>query len=841
MNTLAEYIGLLVRSMGLCVFPLKPGTKVPATAHGQDDASNDLATVTRWAREYPRANWGIFCAPSGLYVIDVDCGDGKIGQASWDALVAQHGHVDTFTVRTQSGGLHFYYRMPPSDALTNTAGKLGKHIDTRGNGYVVAPGSTVNGREYEVVNDVPIADLPQWVVEAVRKPTRPAPVASTAASLYANVATADDVQDRVRQLSITLGQAAEGEGNNTAAAIAYMVGQYVGAGQIDALTAEASLLEGIAHWTYRETADQAAMERTIRLQIAEGAKSPRPWEAARFPVAPALAAVPSRTRDLALVGATTDAVEGGEDDDDSAGVESGPRETVSDFFTDAGQGRWLADRLQGVTWAPGLGWMLWDGARWKNVEPEAVSSVVRLKYADEFAKWAAKYGQTGQEKDLAMAKGFKRLLNSSSVSGVLGGLRDTVFRNADEFDAHPYILNCANGVVDLRTGKITPHAESQGMLLTKVTAGKFVPGYRHPDWEAAKGALPAETLEWLQLRMGAAVAGSQIADDAVFLQGGGSNGKSLFSNDGVVRALGDYAMLKSSALIATSKSDANAATPDKAELKGARFVLIEELPEEFALSTKAVKELAGTGKITARKLYQHSIEFDSTHSLFVNTNHVPNVTDTDWGTWRRLTMVTFPYTFTSRPVEENDRKGDRDLVQRIRANVSGQYDAIVTWLVEGAQSVLADGSALVIGKRDEDDGRAAPVKEATWEWRKSTDRLMAYADEHLTADPTAVIAKTDLSWHFNQWMQEQGASKWSARLMGDRMKGHPSFQKVTIRRQGAEDTLSRPPREEGQFLPTLSSRPEVYTGIRFTDTPARPCACPNAANGIHSPNCTTTF
>lgn len=834
MNTLADYIGILVRSMGLWVFPLKPGTKVPATPHGQDDASNDLATVSAWFRQYPNANWGIHCAPSGLYVVDVDCGEGKTGQESWDALVREHGHVDTFTVRTQSGGLHFYYRMPEADALTNTAGKLGKHIDTRGNGYVVAPGSKVNGREYEVVNDVPVADLPQWVAEAVRKPARPAPAPTATTSLFSTVASADDVLERVRHLSISLGQAPDGEGNNTAAAIAYMVGQYVGAGQLDAITAETYLLEGIRHWTYRDTGDQAAMERTIRTQIAEGSKSPRAWEAARFPAR----AIPSprEAEGDAYVSPVMDPGTGGEDDDDSAGVESAPRETLSDFFTDTGQGRWLADRLPGVAWAPGLGWMLWDGARWKIVEAEAVSSVVRLKYADEFARWAAKYGQTGQDKDLAMAKGFKRLLNTSGLSGVLTGLRDTVYRDAVEFDAHPYLLNVTNGVVDLRSGKIGPH--DPGLFMTKVTAGAFTPGYRHPDWEKAKEALPAETLEWLQLRMGAAVAGTQVADDAVFLHGGGSNGKSLFSNDGIVRALGDYAMLKSSALIASQKNDATAASPDKADLKGARFVLIEELPEEFALSTKAVKELAGTGSITGRQLYHKPITFDATHSLFVNTNHVPNVTDTDWGTWRRLTLVPFPYTFTSNPQDESERKGDRDLVQRVRANVSGQWDAIVTWLCEGAQAVLTDNSALFIGKRDEDDGRAPLVKAATRDWRKDADRLMAYADDALVMDPTGCVAKVDLVWHFNRWMTEQGSAKWSARLIGDRMKGHPSFAKVTIRRLAAEDTPSRPTTENGEILPSLSARPEVFTGFRFASR-TTPCVCPNAAHGIHSPNCTT--
>jgi P4 family phage/plasmid primase-like protien len=803
---------LMMAGSGMAVFPLKPGTKVPATTHGQDDATTDEAQIIAWWTRMPTANIGTNCALSGFYVIDVDCGGDKVGAASWAALERAHGHVDTYTVRTQSGGLHYYYRMP-AEPLANTAGKLGKHIDTRGNGYVVSPGSVVQGNTYTVVDDSPVADLPRWVIDAVRKPTRPVTPPKTATSLYLTAAPASDVQDRVRQLSTELADTAEGSRNDTAARIAFMVGGYVGAGQIDITTATGILLDAIAGWPDDDT-EMRMHQNTIVRQVEEGAKHPRTWEAARFPESPgtALRPVPGYsplTDDMAA--------EFTDPTDDVDDVKPETKRDLSDWTTDGGQGRWLAGRLPGAAWAPGLGWLLWDGARWRQVEVEAVSATVRRIYAAEFAKWAKKYAASGEEKDEAMAKTFRKYQQSGAISGVLTGLRDAVYRDAVEFDAHPHLLNTPAGVVDLRTGKVGPH--DPNLLITKVTAGRFIPGYRHPDWEAAQAALPPESAEWLQVRMGAAIAGTQLADDAVFLHGGGSNGKSLFSNDGVVRALGDYAMLTSSDLIASRKADATAATPDKADLRGARFVLIEELPEEFAMSTKAVKELAGTGAIRARHLYKNAITFDATHSLFVNTNHQPNVTDTDWGTWRRLTMVTFPYTFTSRRVEENDRVGDRDLVNRVRANVDGQHDAIVTWLVEGAQAALADPSCFTIGKHDSDDGRAVPVKESTREWRKSTDRLMGYADECLILERDACIAKVDLVWHFNRWLAEQGASKWSARLLADRMKGHPSLRGVTVARAGESDHPTRPLAPGSDWnstIPTLSNRPEVFRGIRFS-------------------------
>jgi P4 family phage/plasmid primase-like protien len=833
---------------GLHVFPLRPNTKIPATPHGQDDGTTDAQQITAWIAGSRTNGYGIHCEPSGLYVVDVDSGTGKVGAATWATLTAAHGTVDTYAVRTQSGGTHLYYRMPP-EPLANTASKLGKDVDTRGNGYVVGPGSVVNGNRYEVIADLPIAPLPDWIVEAVRKPARPIAPPTAAQNLFHTAAPARDVAERVRQLAEELAAAPEGQGNDTAARLAFMAGGYVGAGQIHRDDAIGILLDGISGWTYRSSADERTMQNTIIRQVDEGTGSPRPWQAASFPlreirIVDDPSALAGRgDQDAEECPLTGDGADGdGPDsrdggDEVSKAAKKDELTSLSDWATDGGQGRWLAKELPGVAWAPGLSWMIWDGMRWKLVESEAVSSIVRRFYAEQFAVWAEKYrdaakaqidatrddngdaeakAKAGMKKAEVMAAVMKNRQKSSAVAAVLSGLRDAVYREAAEFDRDPSLLNTPSGTVDLRTGRIKQHDPND--LITKVTVGRFAPGYRHPDWEAAKVALPPGSLEWLQVRMGAATAGMQLADDAVFLHGGGSNGKSLFSNDGIVRALGDYAMLKSSDLIASRKADASAATPDKAELRGARFVLIEELPEEFAMSTKAVKELAGTGAITARRLYQNSITFDASHSLFINTNHQPNVTDTDWGTWRRLTMVTFPFTFTASPVDDTDRPGDRDLVHRIRANVDGQHDAIVTWLVEGAQMAFGDASCLTIGRRDADDRRAEPIKEATRDWRRACDKLMAYADECLVLDPNSCIARADLLWHFNRWMTEQGNTKWSARLLADRMKGHPSFPKVSIGRPSPGTDMDRPLPAGSTFsseLPALAARPEVFTNLRF--------------------------
>ena len=163
-NTIQQW-ALSYAVRGWHVFPVRPGAKTPLTERGQNQATTDPGTIEQWWRQCPTANVGIHARPSGLYVVDVDCGPGKVGAASWDALRAENGDTPTYTVGTRSGGVHLYYRAPAGLDLANTAGRLGVDIDTRGNGYVVAPPSVVDGRGYTVLAALDPAPLPGWIIE----------------------------------------------------------------------------------------------------------------------------------------------------------------------------------------------------------------------------------------------------------------------------------------------------------------------------------------------------------------------------------------------------------------------------------------------------------------------------------------------------------------------------------------------------------------------------------------------------------------------------------------------------------------------------------------------------
>jgi hypothetical protein len=157
------------------VFPVRAETKRPAVIGWQALATSDERQIDGLLREFPGCSWGVATGPSGLWVVDVDTKPGKNGLKWLEGLAPeQRAEIEsTFTVRTASGGLHFYFRRPSCER--NTASRIAEHVDTRGvGGYVVCPPTP----GYEVLREVlPPLDAPEWLLAAARRrsaTTRPA-------------------------------------------------------------------------------------------------------------------------------------------------------------------------------------------------------------------------------------------------------------------------------------------------------------------------------------------------------------------------------------------------------------------------------------------------------------------------------------------------------------------------------------------------------------------------------------------------------------------------------------------------------------------------------------------
>lgn len=168
---------------GFRVFPVKAWEgngersdgKLPIVKLWQTVATTDVDQIARWFMlEHKHANFGVVV--DKLIVLDVDTlehsGGTKDGLAELAKLEAIHGNLpDTLTVRTASGGLHYYFadRSNSGNTYTKGADKLGPALDIQtGNAFMVGPMSVINGNQYEIVTAGEIADLPHWIAEAIK-------------------------------------------------------------------------------------------------------------------------------------------------------------------------------------------------------------------------------------------------------------------------------------------------------------------------------------------------------------------------------------------------------------------------------------------------------------------------------------------------------------------------------------------------------------------------------------------------------------------------------------------------------------------------------------------------
>ena len=274
-------------------------------------------------------------------------------------------------------------------------------------------------------------------------------------------------------------------------------------------------------------------------------------------------------------------------------------------------------------------------------------------------------------------------------------------------------------------------------------------------------------------------------------QGSGENGKSCVLTDGILPALGDYAAPASPKLIAANTTEHST---ERADLRGQRFLIAEELTENRTLNVTAIKQIQDVSRIKARYLYKDNVTFNASHSLFITTNYRPVVTETDHGTWRRLALVVFPYTYR-KPGEPRlaptDRLGDPQLKARLRAGVEGQHDAVVTWAVEGARRWYATGMPSL----------PPSVEADTREWRIDADRILGFWDDRLIADPETGVVTTELHAAFNTWMDSNGHTRWPKELFGSRFRSHAETTRhhvverrpVTVMRCGSRARQDRPP------------------------------------------------
>ncbi len=148
----------------------QPG-KHPKVISWKDERTTNGGKIQTWIEQFGRCNWGGATGKvSGVFAVDIDPRHG--GVETFDAIEAEHGKIpDTRIHRTGGGGAHILFRIPRGVTIKSGSNVLGPGVDVKGEeSYIILPPSAhISGRTYEILNDVPPADPPGWLINLLLK------------------------------------------------------------------------------------------------------------------------------------------------------------------------------------------------------------------------------------------------------------------------------------------------------------------------------------------------------------------------------------------------------------------------------------------------------------------------------------------------------------------------------------------------------------------------------------------------------------------------------------------------------------------------------------------------
>jgi P4 family phage/plasmid primase-like protien len=154
-----------------------------------------------------------------------------------------------------------------------------------------------------------------------------------------------------------------------------------------------------------------------------------------------------------------------------------------------------------------------------------------------------------------------------------------------------------------------------------------------------------------------------------------------------------------------------------------------------------LKRCVSTDTMVAKKLYKDPHEFKPTHMLVLSTNHLPKVSSTDVGTWRRIIVLPFEATI---PPAEMITDFHSLLIEREGAG-------ILQWAIEGAMQFSEAGCALT---------KPDAVVRASSEYREAEDWIANFMGECCTGgdphDETIWVRHPDLYRVYQHWAKDNG-------------------------------------------------------------------------------------
>lgn len=413
---------------------------------------------------------------------------------------------------------------------------------------------------------------------------------------------------------------------------------------------------------------------------------------------------------------------------------------VQNHLTDtANAERFVKGYKHKIRYARKMGkWIGYDGTRWCFELGEDMAKCCYLQTARKLYNGVA--GATGLENKQALLRGAFYAESARGMRGALSIAQSfpEISVSVNDFDTDPYLLNCLNGTINLRSGELQPHNPAD--MISKLAPVLYDPKATLPLWNdviqmATKGD---ESLrDFLQVAAGYSITGDTSEERTFFLFGPTASQKTTVLEP-IKRLLGDYAMTSAFDTFIKRKSDVGSPRNDVARLCGARFVTCSEIDEGKELDENLFKQASGRNTISARFLFKEAFDFQPQFKLWMEANASPKIRDTgDGSMWRRMLRIPFDNTI---PIEKQDKSVKSTL---LNLEISGS--AILTWLVQGCLRWQKEGLNV-----------PSAVVQSTAEYRDSQEDLRDFFEDACIFAPDSFVSVSTLRSAYEKWAKDNG-------------------------------------------------------------------------------------
>jgi putative DNA primase/helicase len=673
------------RKNGWRVIAIQPSGKRPIEKNWQDTPPLSGPDVQALF-EGTQNNVGIATgAPSGFWVLDIDTQKPGTSERLRE-LQAGRKLPQTRVIRTPSGGFHYYFAMPDFN-VTNSAKRLPDGVDVRGTGgQVVAPPSRVDGAAYGVMLDYPITRAPEWLEELVRPLPPAAPVDLETLPKLTDLSEAE--QRRLKAYSLKVAQAEferltecqqkgwSGPGwNNTTFEVACALIELANSPwcPFDLSLVHKELLERAPRdKTFGDAEIEGCFASALKTADGKGRALPEDRPRGGLDAGPVYPGDP-----------LSDPIAG-----DVPAVTASPAAPLR-AMTDLGNAHRMvdlySDRLRYIPQAKT--WAVYRRGVW-DMEEESETGAAQEMVEGLIKREAHRYSDIPEdEKKPSPREVFAKWAMAQQADARIKACisqsrgREELRARETDFDSDTHLFNCANGVIDLRTGELLPHDPS--LLLSHQSDVQYDPDAEAPTWQKfLERCLPdPDVRDYLQKALGYSLTGS-MDEQALFIHHGpGANGKSVFLVVASLLAGGYGQVVPRETLLAKG---ANPEHPTSvARMRGKRFLQASETAAGRRLDEETVKGLTGGEQQTARFMGGNFFDFTPTGKIHLITNHRPRLTDAE-SIWRRLHLIGWNEFIAP---EERDPR----LLQAHHWREIGEDSGALAWAVQGAVRWYAEG------------------------------------------------------------------------------------------------------------------------------------------------------